>query len=85
MKTNPHNLLFRPSARTREEAIEQGISRYHGKPCKYGHPGLHYTNGHCVYCLRERNARRRQTKTPSNRMVELDHLKPEPTWEDDYY
>jgi hypothetical protein len=43
---------------SRAEAIERGLLRYIGKPCKHGHVAERFTsNGHCVLCDRKHGSR----------------------------
>jgi len=42
----------------RDEAIAAGRNKYQGRPCRYGHAGLHYVrNGECVECAMARKER----------------------------
>lgn len=40
---------------TRAQARAQGLKRYMGSPCKYGHPGEKFADGSCVVCRLARN------------------------------
>ena len=39
------------------DAHTRGLSKYQGKPCRYGHAGIRHSDGACVDCRREASAR----------------------------
>lgn len=72
-------------APSHKEAVKQGVSRYSGKPCKYGHTLRYTVTKMCVSCRsrHDRNIRRR--KNGPSKMIEIDRSKKEANFLDDYY
>jgi hypothetical protein len=82
---NDHGGLFHPVAFTKEEAIERGIRRYRGAPCRNGHNGTRYVrSGSCVEC-QARKARVREYGVNTSRMIDIDRKLRELEETDDYY
>lgn len=62
-------MMGQPRNQDRADAVRAGRTKYQGKPCRKGHPGVRYTaNKNCVVCAGESSAKQRAEKAePRNR------------------
>lgn len=67
-------------AASRKEAVEQGLSRYFGRPCTHGHGTVRKTSGrHCVECVRLAVDRRKEAYADRKRELERIRYAKDPT------